>query len=248
MVKYKCIVEYDGTNFFGFQIQKNNPSIQANIEQALQKLTGENIKIFCAGRTDKGVHATHQVIHFDTTKVFQEDSLTKAINFHLKSKEISIISSKKLPENSNFHARFSAKERTYIYKIFIRNSHLTFNKNLYWHSRKQLNLESIKSCFQYLIGTHDFSSFRATSCQSISPIKTINSITLKKINKNEVHFKISAPSFLHHQVRNIVGTLYLVGINKITPKDFQNILEAKDRKKAGKTAPPCGLYLIGVKY
>ena len=248
MVKYKCIVEYDGTNFFGFQIQKKHPSIQDNIEQALQKLTGENIKIFCAGRTDKGVHATHQAIHFATNKPFTEDSLTKAINFHLKSKEISIIFSKKLPQNSSFHARFSAKERTYLYKIFIRNSHLTFNKNLYWHIRQPLNLSKIKECFQYLIGTHDFSSFRATSCQSNSPIKTINSITLKKINKNEVHFKISAPSFLHHQVRNIIGTLYLVGSNKITPNDFLTILEAKDRTKAGKTAPACGLYLIGVKY
>lgn len=245
MNRFKISIEYDGSQYSGWQRQSNAVSIQESIETAIYKFSSENVKIFGAGRTDAGVHAYGQVAHFDLSKNKDEKEVLRALNHYLRDKKISIISCKKT--DNNFHARFSAKSRSYKYIILNRESPPSIEKHLVWHIYKDLDIAAMIDASKYFLGTHDFTSFRASECQAHSPIKTINKIEIKKIN-DKIEIDISAKSFLHHMVRNIVGTLVLVGNKKIEASDIKLILESKDRSSAGATAPACGLYFMNVEY
>jgi len=247
-MRYKLNVEYDGKNYFGFQKQIDcaNKTIEGVLEDAIFKLTNERIKIIASGRTDAGVHASSQVIHFDLEKNFDDYKFMMGVNNFLREEEISILNCQKVDEN--FHARFSAKSRHYRYIIINRRAPLTFQKNRAWHFfSEDLDIELMKEGTKFLIGEHDFSSFRDAKCQANSAIRSINKIEITQ-NGDEILIDFSAKSFLHHMVRNIVGTLVWVGSKKILPIAMKAILEARDRTKSGPNAPAFGLYFVGVDY
>ena len=249
MHNYKIIIEYDGTNFVGWQQQDNGKSIQSSIQEALVKLTGEKVTIFGAGRTDAGVHAVAQVAHCDLAENWDNFKLKEALNFHLKPNKISILDVRMVSEK--FHARFSAIKRKYLFRLISRRSPLTIESGLAWHIKYELNLSLMLQAKKYLIGKHDFTTFRSTSCQSKSPVKTIDSIEIKKIlltYGNEYQFEFSAPSFLHNQVRSFVGTLEKVGSGILDPSYVKHALLSKDRSLCGPVSPPDGLYLVDVAY
>jgi tRNA pseudouridine38-40 synthase len=245
LYRYKIIIEYDGSGFAGWQRQLNAPSVQAAIEDAIYSLSQERVTLHVAGRTDAGVHATGQVAHFDLAKYFKPEVVTGALNFYLKHKGVVILGTVEV--DFNFHARFSATKRSYQYFIINRKAPLVIDHNRAWHVKEKLNVEAMHEAAQVLVGTHDFTSFRALACQSNSPIKTIDKIEVYAIQER-IHFILSARSFLHHMVRNIVGTLRLVGNGKWSKEDVAIALAARNRSKAGPTAPPDGLYLIEVLY
>ena len=238
-------IEYDGFNYSGWQKQDNAISIQGELEKAAKKLTNRDTLVQGSGRTDAGVHAFSQAAHLDVPKNLSERSVVNGMNSWLKNKEISVLSAKKV--DNNFHARFDAKERTYIYRILNRSQHSALDRHRVWHHRKKLDFIKMHEASFIFIGKHDFSSFRSSICQSKSPVKTINSITVEKEGE-EIIFTIKARSFLHHQVRNFVGSLSLVGIGKWEKEDLVKVLNACDRTEAGPTAPPYGLYLADIKY
>ena len=244
MNKFKIIVEYDGSNFVGWQKQENGKSIQESVEKALLKLTGEEVTLFGAGRTDAGVHALGQVAHFEIKKKFNIDNIRDGLNQHLRPLPISILDAEQV--QNSFHARFSAKERVYEYIITNRRAPLTLNINKSWAVYKKLNLKKMKLESKFFLGKHNLEAFRSIDCQASSPIKTINDI---KINQkgNNITITVLAKSFLHSQVRIMVGTLVEIGKGKIT-KSLKEIIESKDRSQAGVTAPACGLYLLKVCY
>ena len=245
MNKYKIIIEYSGTNFVGWQKQTNGISIQSCIEDALFKLTGEKTTIFGAGRTDAGVHAKGQVAHFEIKKVISLDSIRDGLNQHLKKNPISILKSEKV--DNDFNARFSAKIRTYQYRIINRRSPLTIEKNLALGVFKKLDVDEMKKAAKFFIGKYDFNAFRSIDCQSSSSVKTVNSCEVNEINE-EITVDVSARSFLHSQVRIMVGTLIEIGKGKIKSKELAEIISSKDRTRAGPTVPAHGLYLMKVKY
>ena len=245
MHKYKINIEYDGTDFVGWQKQENGISIQSSLEDAIYKLTNEDVTIFGAGRTDAGVHAKNQVAHFEIKKNLSLDNIRDGLNQYLKKLSISILKSEIVDEN--FNARFSANLRVYQYKIKNRRPPLTFEKNLYWGVFKKLNINDMKKAIKYFIGKHDFNAFRSIDCQSSSSLKTINDCNIEAENEN-IFINISARSFLHSQVRIIVGTLVEVGKGNIKPEEIKEIILRKDRSRAGPTAPAQGLYLIKVEY
>ena len=243
LLRYKVVIEYDGTQFSGWQNQKNVMTVQGEIEKALFCFTRRNIKIYGASRTDAGVHALGQVAHFELNKLYDINKIQSAVNYYLKPNKISIVNIEKVSDT--FHARFSNKTKQYVYKIINRNAPLTLEKNRAWHIVPHLNLNNIKTASQYLIGTFDFTSFRSTGCQSHSAIKTINSI--KIIQKDaEISIIFNAKSFLYNQIRIIVGTFKYFGLNKIKPSYMQSIINAKNRNLAGETAPSYGLYLAKI--
>lgn len=246
-MRFKIIIEYDGTNYSGWQIQANALSIQESIQKAIKEFSSHTVEIFGAGRTDAGVHARGQVAHFDMPEFcnFSEDTIKNAINYYLKPQPIVVTNCIRV--NEEFHARFSAKKRYYGYKILNRDAMPALEYNRVWHISKNLDPKKLAEAAKHLEGQHDFSSFRSSQCQSSNPVKTIDSISISK-NEDIISINISAKSFLHHMVRNIVGTIYLAGIGKIPPSHVKNILEARDRKKAGITAPACGLYFLRVDY
>lgn len=245
MPRYKIIIEYDGTNFAGWQKQKDTISVQKTIEDALAKLSEKEITIHASGRTDAGVHALGQVAHFDLDKEMEDWKIRMALNHYLRNEAVVILSCTKT--NDEFHSRFDAKLRHYQYKILNRRAGAVLSKNRAWHIPYELNLEAMKNAAKHLIGKYDFSSFRDAECQAKSPIRTLSKIEIEKIEEN-INITISAPSFLHHMVRNIVGTLVLVGGEKIKADDIKTILEAKDRTKSGPNAPAYGLYFCQVDY
>ena len=244
--RYKIHIEYDGTGFAGWQTQKNSISVQEVLENAIFKFSNEKTILYAAGRTDAGVHAIGQVAHFDLEKNFSEDEILGAINFHARPHAVCVKSCKMVGEE--FHARFSALERGYYYRIINRKAPFVIDKNRAWHVPHQLDVDKMIEASKFLLGTHDFTSFRASQCQAKSPIKTVNQIIIQKISEEEIRIDITAKSFLHHMVRNIVGTLVDVGKGKLKPENLKNILDAKDRKKAGQTAPAFGLYFSYVRY
>lgn len=247
-MRYKITIEYDGTNYSGWQKQNNKPSIQSEIEKAIFMFSHENVEVAGSGRTDAGVHAIAQIAHFDLQKEIDPFRVVSAINHYLREQHnsIAIIGCEIVDEN--FHARFSAKMRKYKYVIHNNKYPTVLNLNRVWHIFFDLDIVKMQEAMTYLLcGKADFSSFRDSKCQAKSPMKTINSVSLTK-NGSEIIFEISARSFLHHMVRNIVGTLVDVGLGKITPGGFKEIIEAKDRTKAGMTAPASGLYLVETKY
>lgn len=241
--RFKLTIEYDGTSYAGWQRQKNAKSVQESIEDAICSFTGTPVSLFVAGRTDAGVHATGQVAHVDISSRFDLVTILRATNAHLVGQPIAITNVEKVA--SDFHARFDAKKRFYTYKIINRLSPLTFMRLYAWHIPHRLNIQAMKDAATFLIGKHDFSTFRTVHCQSKSPIKTLDDITITE-NQDALDLHVSAPSFLHHQVRNIVGTLVLVGKGQWVPEDVKKALEGKDRALGGPTAPPQGLYLTKV--
>ena len=245
-MRYKIIIEYDGTPFVGWQKQENGRSIQESIESAIKKIFEEEVVIFGAGRTDAGVHAIGQTAHFDIKKKsFDTYVIKNALNDHLRPFPISILYVEEVDEN--FHARFDAIQRKYLYRIINRKSPLTIEKGRAWQVHKSLSVELMKKCIPLIEGNHDFTTFRSAHCQSESPIKTIDEVKITHSDEN-IYFGISAKSFLHHQVRSLVGSLKMVGDGSWSIHDFDNALKSKNRSKCGALAPSEGLYFMEVKY
>jgi len=246
MYRYKILIECVGTSFVGWQIQKKGKSIQKTIQSTLSKLLKQKIILFSAGRTDAGVHLLEQSAHFDVKNKIQNISkIIKSLNFFLNKKMISIINIKE--KNINFHARHSAKERIYLYIIHNRLSPSTVNKDREWHIRKKLDINLIRKGSKKLIGTHDFSTFRASNCSAKSPVRTINEIIVSK-SKNRIKLKFKSKSFLKNQVRSMVGCLKYLGEKKWNLRKFENVIIMKDRKRVAPPAPACGLYLEKIIY
>lgn len=238
-------IEYDGTNFHGWQRQSGYISIQQLVEESMIPFLKDNITIYGSGRTDTGVHAICQVAHFDYHKEINCFRLQECMNFYLLDVPIGIISIESV--SKTFNARLNAVERSYIYKILNRRTKACLDANRAWHISFPLDDEKMHVAAQYLVGNHDFTSFRASGCQSKSPIKTINNISVLR-DKDNITIAVSAKSFLYHQVRNIVGSLVNIGTNKWDPEEIQKILNAKDRSIAGPTAKACGLFFLETKY
>ena len=246
MFNYLIKIEYVGTNFAGWQSQKNGKTIQDAIETALKKILKIKIRIVGAGRTDKGVHALGQYANFKTErKIENKKTFLESLNYFLKRKMISILDIKK--KNDNFHARYNAKLRTYEYLIINRQGTLSIFRNRAWHVKKNMNLNLIKKGAKLLEGTHDFSTFRSAKCSAKSPIKKIKKIKIGKIN-NVIKIRFSSKSFLQNQVRSMVGCLKYLSTNKWSIKEFRAVLKSKKRSNCAPPAPACGLYLYSIKY
>ena len=245
MVRYHLKIEYDGRPYVGWQRQEKGMSVQQSIEEAVIQFSGEPASLFVAGRTDKGVHALYQSAHLDLTKDWSIDRVRDALNAKLRPHPISILSAEIVDEE--FHARFSAKERAYMYRITNRRSPLTVDRGLSWWVPVPLDLEPMRDATEVLLGKHDFSTFRATACQANSPVKTLDQLDVTWEGQ-EIRIYTRARSFLYHQVRNIVGSLKMVGSGKWTKDDLKKALDAKDRKAGGPTVPADGLYLTNVVY
>jgi len=244
--RYKLTIEYLGTNISGWQKQNTVISVQQILEDAIYQFSKENVILHGAGRTDAGVHALGQVAHFDLVKFHEPHKVMYAINHFTRSHLVGIINC--VLVDSDFHARYSAIARHYIYKIINRPGDIVIDFGRAWLINKvPLDLESMKHGAYYLIGKHDFTSFRATACQSRSPIKTLSQLEIIQVGE-EINFYLSAPSFLHNMVRNIVGSLVLVGLNKWKPEDIKIAMDAKCRSAGGVKAPACGLYFVKVDY
>ena len=246
MNRYQILIEYVGTNFRGWQIQKKGPTIQGLIQEKLSKLLKEKIVLHGQGRTDAGVHAFEQSAHFDCkNKINQTIKFLKSINHFLRKEGISILKVKK--KNDNFHARFSARIRIYKYIIINRLSAPVIEKNRAWHVIKKLDLELMRKGAKKLIGTKDFSTFRSSSCRAKSPIRTMKLVTIKS-SKNKIEIEFRSQSFLQQQVRSMVGCLKYLGEKKWSLKKFENIIKLKKRGLCAPPAPPEGLYLKIVIY
>ena len=244
MHNYKIVIEYDGTNFVGWQQQENGQSIQSALQEALIKLSNEKVTIFGAGRTDAGVHAYGQVASFNLNKKIETDVIRDGLNQHLRPLPIAVQEAQIVDEN--FHARFSAKKRWYEYKIFNRRPPLTIDLNRAWCVHKNLDIEKMKIESSAFIGKHDFNAFRSAHCQSKNSIKTIDSISIKSKGE-QIIFEVSAKSFLHSQVRIMIGTLVDIAKGNIN-KTVLDIINSKQREVAGQTAPAHGLYLKKINY
>ena len=245
MVRYHLKIEYDGRPYVGWQRQEKGMSVQQSIEEAVIQFSGEPASLFVAGRTDKGVHALYQSAHLDLTKDWSIDRVRDALNAKLRPHPISILSAEIVDEG--FHARFAAKERAYMYRITNRRSPLTVDRGLSWWVPVPLDLEPMRDATEVLLGKHDFSTFRATACQANSPVKTLDQLDVTWEGQ-EIRIYTRARSFLYHQVRNIVGSLKMVGSGKWTKDDLKKALDAKDRRAGGPTVPADGLYLTNVVY
>jgi tRNA pseudouridine38-40 synthase len=245
MTRWKLTIEYDGTDFCGWQKQINAVSVQQTLEQAIQSFCGEVVTLHTAGRTDTGVHARAQVAHFDCLKDTNGDVVRDAINAYLRPHKIAILKAEEVDQK--FHARFSALQRKYRYRIVNRRAPLTFQSHFAWHIIKPLDISAMQAAADTLLGTHDFTTFRAQDCQANSPIRTLDKLDISKEGE-EVVIATEARSFLYHQVRNMVGTLVLVGVGKWSVEEFQLAFAAKDRVQGGPTAPPQGLCFWEVTY
>lgn len=249
MPRYALKIEYEGSKFSGWQSQKDQLTVQGEIETALSSFEPSSPRIFGAGRTDSGVHATGQVAHVDLPKLWDPFRLMEAINFNLKPNPIAIVSASEV--SSTWHARFSAINRHYLYRLVSRRAPLTHQRGLVWQVKHPLDLKKMREASLFLIGNHDFTTFRSTICQAKSPIKTIDSI---EINEREVpngleyEFLVKAPSFLHNQIRSFVGTLERVGAGRWSPLKVKTILEKCSRSSCGPVCSPSGLYLTNVIY
>ena len=246
MCRYQILVEYLGTNFLGWQIQQKGLTVQKTIQTNLSKLLKEKISIIGSGRTDTGVHANEQSAHFDCKNEIQNlDKFLKSINYFVNKKKISILSIKK--KNFSFHARFSAKQRIYKYIIFNRPSEPSIEKNRGWHITKKLNIKLMSQGAKKLIGTKDFSTFRSSSCNAKSPIRTMKSVKIKSF-KNRIEIQFKSQSFLQQQVRSMVGCLKYLAEKKWTLKNFEKVFKSKKRALCAPPAPAHGLFLEKVIY
>jgi tRNA pseudouridine38-40 synthase len=244
--RYKLVVEYDGTPFVGWQYQANGVSIQQLLEESIHAFTGQGVRLQGAGRTDAGVHATHQVAHVDLESEWRPDTVRDAMNAHLKQRgPVCVVDARRVADG--FNARTSARRRHYLYRIVNRRAPLALERDRAWLVKRRLDAQAMHEAAQVLVGRHDFTTFRAAECQAASPEKTLDRMDVERIG-DEVRIFASARSFLHHQVRSMVGSLELVGWGKWTAADLAAALEARDRRRCGPMAPSCGLYLVGVDY
>jgi len=244
-MRYRLVLEYDGTGFAGWQRQDNAASVQGAVEEAIVRMTGEVATVTGAGRTDAGVHAMAQHAHFDLAKELPADKIRDGLNHFLRPVSVAVIAA--AVAAPDFHARFSATGRHYFYRILCRRAQPVLDKNRVWHVMRDLDAEAMHASARALIGQHDFTTFRAAECQAKSPVKTLDRLDVRRAG-DEVHVEASARSFLHNQVRSIVGSLKLVGEGKWDMREMGRALEAKDRSACGPVAPPAGLYLAGVDY
>ena len=245
MTRYKLTLEYDGSDFVGWQRQKNGESVQSALETAIQKFCGEDVRVTAAGRTDAGVHALGQVAHVDLKKAWPVKTVMNALNAHLRPLPVAVLAAETV--DAAFNARASAKARAYLYRIVVRSAPLVLERGRAWHVPQALDAAAMHQAAQRLIGKHDFTTFRATLCQARSPVKTLDVLDVVH-EAGEIRITAKARSFLHHQVRNMVGTLKLVGEGKWTADDVARALARRDRAAGGPTAPPEGLYLVAVSY
>ena len=245
MTRFRLTLEYDGAGFVGWQRQDNGPSVQQALEDAVFAFCGERVTATAAGRTDAGVHALGQVVHLDIARAVAVETVRDAVNYHLRPAPIAVLAVEAAP--ADFHARFSAVERAYLYRIVNRRAPLALDRGRAWGVAAPLDAAAMAEAARALVGRHDFTSFRAASCQAASPVKTLDVLEVARVGA-EVRVAARARSFLHHQVRNIVGTLKLVGEGKWSAADVAAALAARDRSAAGPTAPPGGLYLVEVRY
>ena len=258
MPRYKLLIEYHGTPYAGWQKQNDEVTVQGCIEAALEKFCGQSVALVGAGRTDAGVHATGQVAHVDLPKEYDPFKVMQGINYYLfnhvdeagnthnnNGNKIAILKTERVSDD--FNARFSANKRHYLYRVINRRARLGIEADRAWHVVEDLDVAAMQTAAKLLLGTHDFNSFRDTQCQAKSPIKTLEQLDVKRYG-DEIRFFVSARSFLHHQVRIMVGTLSLVGKGRWRTENIVTALEARDRTKAGPTAPGDGLYLVGVDY
>jgi tRNA pseudouridine38-40 synthase len=245
MPRYLITLEYDGGPFVGWQAQRNGPSVQTTLEAALVKLTGEAPRLHGAGRTDAGVHATGQSAHFDLARPWSARALRDGLNAHLRPHPVAVLDAAQTAED--FHARFSAIHRRYLYRIANRHAPLALERQRAWWVRRPLDVEAMHEAAQRLVGHHDFTTFRSLDCQAASAMKTLDSLAVSR-ERDEIHVAAAARSFLHNQVRSMVGSLKLVGQNKWTAADLAHALSARDRRACGPVAPAHGLYLVGVDY
>lgn len=244
-MRYKATIEYDGSGFFGWQRQPDRISIQERLELALLPLSKRLTTIHGAGRTDTGVHAVAQVAHFDLDRDIDPFVIQQCMNHYLADVPISVLLIEKVPDS--FHARFSAKQREYVYKILNRRAKPSLLLNKAWWVQRPLDEAKMHSAALNLLGTHDFSAFRAQGCQAKSPIKTVIDTGVTRTG-DIVEFYIKADAFLYHQVRNMIGSLYNVGSGKWTEDEFVDVFHNRNRAIAGMTAPACGLYFKSVSY
>ena len=245
MPRYKLTIEYDGTPFVGWQVQDNGPSVQGVLTESIAAFTGERVVVAGAGRTDAGVHALGQVAHVDLTKDWDGDTVRDAVNFHLRPRPIAVLTAEQVAEN--FDARFSATKRHYLYRIVNRRADLALDQNRAWRVPRPLDADAMHAAAQKLVGRHDFTTFRAAECQAKSPVKTLDQLDVKR-DGDEVCISAAARSFLHNQVRSMVGSLVHVGEGKWSTEDLAAALAAHDRTRCGQVAPPQGLYLVRVEY
>ncbi|MCL2757895.1 MAG: tRNA pseudouridine(38-40) synthase TruA [Alphaproteobacteria bacterium] len=267
MTRYKLILEYDGTDTVGWQTQADGVSVQSLLQDAIFQFCKERVEVVAAGRTDAGVHALAMTAHFDLEKEAEPETVMAAVNFHLNSappfaeasggRPVSVLACKRVDEN--FHARFGCRMRRYKYVILNRRAPVVLDKNRVWWVPRPLDIDAMRAAAVRLVGEHDWTSFRAAECQGKSPIKTLDEIkiisgafqspdncALRDFRDDTIIFEFSARSFLHHQVRNMVGTLVEIGLGK--PYDIDEIFTAKNRAAAGPTAPASGLYFVGAEY
>jgi tRNA pseudouridine38-40 synthase len=243
--RYKLTIEYDGTPFVGWQIQDNGASVQGVLTDAIAAFAGERAAVQGAGRTDAGVHALGQVAHVDLTKEWDNDTVRDAINFHLRPQPVAVLTAERA--DATFDARFSAIKRHYLYRIVNRRADLTLTHNRAWRVPRLLDSAAMHAAAQTLVGRHDFTTFRAAECQAKSPVKTLDRLDVTR-DGDEVRVEAQARSFLHHQVRSMVGSLVHVGEGKWSADDLTTALAARDRAACGQVAPPQGLYLVRVEY
>jgi tRNA pseudouridine38-40 synthase len=245
MPRYRLLIEYDGTELAGWQLQDTLPTVQGVLEQAVEKLHSQHCLVYGAGRTDAGVHALGQVAHVDLPKSWDPFVLCNAINGNVRPYRVSVIEAEEVSED--FHARFSATERRYLYRILNRRAPSALDHGKVWHVPAPLDVDAMHEAAQVLVGKHDFSTFRAASCQAKSPVKTLDLFKVSRYG-DEIEIEAIARSFLHNQVRSMVGTLKQVGEGRWNWRDVQKALAAKDRAACGVVAPPQGLYLVAVGY
>jgi tRNA pseudouridine38-40 synthase len=245
MPRYKLTLEYDGTPFVGWQIQENGPSVQGRLSEAVRAFSGEDAMPRGAGRTDAGVHALGQVAHFDLAKAWPPDKIRDALNAQLRPDPISVLACERAGED--FDARFSAVARHYLYRIIDRRAPLALERNRAWGVFRALDAEAMHEAAQVLVGNHDFTTFRSAECQAKSPVKTLDRLEISR-HGEIIRIEASARSFLHNQVRSMVGSLKLAGEGRWTARDLKQALQARDRSACGPVAPSCGLYLVKVDY
>lgn len=249
MPRYAMKIEYDGAPFCGWQRQNDMRTVQGTVEAALRKLDPALTGIQAAGRTDAGVHATGQVAHCDLQKTWEPWVLTNAVNYHLRPMPVSVVEIVEVADD--FHARFSALERQYLFRLINRRPPVIHDRGNVWQVKHTLDIDAMQQAADIFLGEHDFTTFRSTKCQAASPIKSIEELRITSFDipyGREIQFHLRARSFLHNQVRSIVGTLERVGSDAWKPEDVQTALDAKDRTACGPVSPPQGLYLTHVHY
>ena len=245
MPRYKLVIEYDGAPFVGWQVQDNGPSVQGVLTAAIAAFSGETVAVQGAGRTDAGVHATGQVAHVDLAKAWDTDTVRDAVNAHLRPHPVAVRSAESVA--ADFDARFSAVRRHYLYRIVNRRADLALERRRAWRIGRPLDAAAMQAAAQRLVGRHDFTTFRAAECQAKSPVKTLDRLDVEQVGE-DIRVHASARSFLHTQVRSMVGSLALVGEGRWSADDLAGALAARDRTACGPVAPPDGLYLMQVDY